>query len=116
MGLEVASSSARRQKVSPCSAGDPSQLYCPGSSKSDANAYAIFGQEVDTTLLETLFYRVQRGLSRTDSIVLDHAQTHGREACPVGEGWLGPFQQAARCADLGGADHGNTPYRKLEEI
>jgi hypothetical protein len=32
----------------------------------------------------------------------------------VCERCLGPFQQAARRADLGGADHGDTLYLKLE--
>jgi hypothetical protein len=33
----------------------------------------------------------------------------------VGECRLGPFQQAAGGADLGGADDGDTTYSKLEE-
>jgi hypothetical protein len=101
---------------SSCTADKSSQLCRTVSAKSYTNPHAIFCQKIDPTLLESVLYRLQCGLPWMDGIVLDHVQGHGREAGPVREGCLGPFQQAARRADLGGADHGDTLYPKLEEI
>jgi hypothetical protein len=69
---------------------------------------AVFCHERNATGFESMLYRLQRALPWMDGIVLDHVQGHGREASPLREGCLGPFQQAARRADLGGADHGDT--------
>ncbi len=79
-----------------------------------AHADTVFQKKLDAARFQGGLYRVKRALTWPNGLVLDHVQRHGREAGPVCERCLGPFQQAARRADLGGADHGDTLYLKLE--
>ena len=50
----------------------------------------------------------KRGVPWPHGFVLDHVQRHGRDGGAVRQRGLGPFQQSAGGADLGGGDHGAT--------
>ncbi len=71
----------------------------------DADTDPGFVQELDAARFQGAADGGKCAFTRPDGLVLDHVQGDGGNAGPVREGGLGPFQQAARRADLSGIDH-----------
>jgi len=114
----------RMQAGSRVSIQEPGGIWtCPPSSgspcataKSNTDPDATLVQEFDTAGFKGGLDRYKRIVPRSHRLVLDHIERDRRDGGFVRQGSLGPFQQAAGRADLGGADHGDKLYRKLEEI
>ncbi len=90
-------------------------LRRPVSAKSDANPYAVLSQKFYAARFQRRLYRVERASPWPYGLVLDHVQRYRRYGGLVRERGLGPLQQAAGCADLGGADHERRSTRNLKK-